>query len=446
MGGVGSMAKRRLKDALPVCAAMVLLLVITMQAAAFAMNVRAYERDAAEYEQRINARYHKIVGSQTLVGDTNVFLDYDALQPSGVRMQLDLRWSDDWFFEDSYRYNHDLALAGCVLADLANSESAHFVKSANADSYMEKALAALGFDHLSTDTYKYRSEILDEVVGIFTSGTNVTAYTIADKRIANSVTGEQRNLVMVAIRGSYGSEWIANAALDANGKSWTRNKLDHPGFAQPCSEIMRKVLARIDGLKQDGVDTSVLICGHSRGGAVANLACAELTRLASEGGVALSDQAIYGYSFATPLTTTEKCATDPLYRNAFNVLNPSDLVTHLPLASWGYRRYGTELRLPDSSAEDFAVLYARMQECYLANTQRASAYDPADVAAVEALVQKLSGEFPQSSDFLNPVGLAKTCGALLFDVNVVRVLQGHLPGTYIAWLQATDRDDLCTRV
>ena len=83
-------------------------------------------------------------------------------------------------------YNHELARASSVLAALAYSESGYYQSGSNQPAYMEEALAQLGFDEVCTDSYRFRSEVLDEVLNLVTDDADGVAYTIARKRLALS--------------------------------------------------------------------------------------------------------------------------------------------------------------------------------------------------------------------------------------------------------------------
>lgn len=64
------------------------------------------------------------------------------------------------------------------LAAIANSESNCYQVGTGAPAYMEEALGKLGFTGVSTASYRYRSEIVDEVVNFLTNTNDVAAYSI----------------------------------------------------------------------------------------------------------------------------------------------------------------------------------------------------------------------------------------------------------------------------
>jgi hypothetical protein len=102
-------------------------------------------------------------------------------------------------------------------------------------------------------------------------------------------------------------------------------------------------------------NTKLWITGHSRGGAVANLLAAELTRLARNNNpLALATQNnIYTYTYATPNVKVPEMGTPSetseqmrdRYLNIFNIVINQDFVTQVPLERWGYTKYGQTAKL-----------------------------------------------------------------------------------------------------
>ena len=124
--------------------------------------------------------------------------------------------------------------------------------------------------------------------------------------------------------------------------------------------------------------------------------------------------------------------------NIFNVLNPSDVVTMLPLESWGYRRYGRDVWLPqmgDDAATD------EMRSSYAASMGADCPVTEDDRAAAVELVERVGASVSSFDELVTPAGLASLVQACL-GVDVGRLLASHYPNTYIAWLDATTAADL----
>lgn len=360
----------------------------------------------------------------------------------GQQVATDVAWDDRWFFQDPTVYNHELATTCSVLSAVANAESAYYQEGSDAPAYMEEALAELGFDDISTASYQYRSEVFDEVVDFLTGTDDVVAYSVATKRITNA-DGNERTLYLVAIRGSYGSEWLSDLNM-GDASNYDMDAIDHEGFMRAAQEIVDDLEQRItEDAELNGVgDVSLLFCGHSRGAATANLAAA----YANERTQGLSPLAplenIYCYTFATPTVTPVAHAHEALYDNIFNIMNPSDLVPRLPLESWGYRRYGRDFYLPGVGDAAFDEHYDEMQVAFEENVGTESPYVPEDRARVDALVEELGRQVPTVEDLASVGGVTSVMRDLLMDINVMQVLYSHYPNVYIAWMQVIDGDDL----
>ena len=56
---------------------------------------------------------------------------------------------------------------------------------------------------------------------------------------------------------------------------------------------------------------------------------------------------VYAYLFGVPRTTTQPVR----YKGVFNICGQYDPVPSVPLQSWGYARYGTDLYTPAQEAD-----------------------------------------------------------------------------------------------
>lgn len=447
-------------------------------------------------------------------------ITYTCLDADGSgEVSADVLWDDAWFAVDATVYNHDLARACSVLSALAYSESGYYQEGSTQPAYMEDALADLGFDRVSTESYRYRSEIMDQVLNLVTQREDTVAYAIASKRIddsseADGATGgaaSTRTVILVSIRGSYGSEWLSNfkliadggasaddssassPAADDDGAQGDASSLDvlsllsgagagasaeasarddsateeppscyasgralgHPGYVDAAGEIIGELKTWVDEAHARGDEVNLVATGHSRGGAVANLvAAAALDSLAateqddaSEQGKAdgIADEALLragdtaaAYTFAAPASTTSREATSERYGSIFNIINPSDLMPHLPLEEWGYRRYGVDLVLPALDDASFEQRYEKMCAWYEDAMGKASSYEPEDARAVAAVTEDIAEHVGSVDDLFTPWGVAETIAACARHVDPARILLGHYPSVYIAWMYSLD--------
>ena len=243
----------------------------------------------------------------------------------------------------------------------------------------------------------------------------------------------------MSIRGSYGSEWLSDLNM-GDAAVYDMDEITHEGFAQAAREIVDDLVVRItEEARLGGTDDiCLLFTGHSRGAATANIAAAYADEMSQGLRVLAPLESIYCYTFATPEVTTFDTARDALYDNIFNIMNPSDMVPRLPLASWGYERYGHDLWLPGFGDEGFDEKYEAMCKVFDANTGVECPYVPEDREHVDKLVEDLGREIPTADDLASAGGVFSLAHDLLADVNPMQVLYGHYPSVYIAWMQSLD--------
>ena len=437
-------------------------------------------------------------------------ITYSVLDGGDVSSQVS--WDDGWFFADPAAYNHELARTMSVIATLAYAESNYYQASYDAPAYMENALVALGFQEVSTESYRYRSEVVDQVLNVFTQDEDAVAYTIARKTVADG-EGAVRDLILVSVRGSYGSEWLSNLdfyvgagdgqvsasdvgagmmtqmasaaegigaadsdAVSAGGASGEGG--DHPGYTVAAQEVCEALVPWIERSHAAGHEVSLVLTGHSRGGAVANLAASMLidAQTAPAGAdadcsVSAQDEVASGasassagafssvpaaaaadvpsqtdtvsaYTFAAPRVTVSADAHGDAYAGIFNIVHPADPMPSLPLEAWGYDRYGVDVVLPAADDADFAGRYERMRAAFEQVMGREPTFDPEQVYAIRTMVSQVRALVPTAEDFFSPNGVTTVLGALAINVNPAKVLEGHYPSVYIAWMQALSADEV----
>ena len=379
-------------------------------------------------------------------------------------VEANFTWDDEWFFSDSSTYNQGIARAAIIFSAVANCESSYYQAGSNVPAYMEDLLGQMGFDDVSTASYRYRSEIIDQIANVFTpEGTDTTAYTIASKQITSRETGEKKLLVMVAIRGSYGTEWLSNLRAGVSTgilKSFGYGAQDHEGFSQAALDISNATydyIASIITEKYPELDlgnVALLLCGHSRGGATANICASYLDDTADavsksvlqedSGRSDILSENLYCYTFATPAVTIEESCHSSLYGNIFNILNPNDIVPRIPLATWGYARYGTDLWLPEYGSDGFDEKWQAVTEAFESAVGCATKADPSDTEDVDQIEADLGEIAPTVADFNSVVNKFKCGVALVNGHDIVRIVQAHSTELYSAWMASTEADDLRT--
>ena len=152
--------------------------------------------------------------------------------------------------------------------------------------------------------------------------------------------GKDRNMIVLVVRGTNGtnSEWTSNFDVGADTTQYTNltgshpqwtHKANHKGFDVTANRVIEAVEKYLNTYSLN--EGSILITGHSRGAAVANLV-----------GKYFEDKKTlkpFTYTLATPNTTTD--TNVEAYKTIFNIVNTDDMVPYMPLEKWGFGKYGT---------------------------------------------------------------------------------------------------------
>lgn len=231
------------------------------------------------------------------------------------------------FFGSNTEYNPDIAVISSLLS--ANAYESNYLDYNNmnvtASNSMEVWMNLNSMeDFVCYDLNSYESDH------------HVSKMYIGHKFL--TMNGMTRDIVCVVIRGTNGEEeWQSNFDIGTTAESprhndWT-NINNHKGFditANRLNDLLDEYVAQYCS----SLYSVFWITGHSRGGALANLLAAKKV---DEG------KTVYGYTFASPNTTTLSTAqTATKYQCIFNIVNEDDYVTKLPMSGWEFRRYGVD--------------------------------------------------------------------------------------------------------
>lgn len=242
-------------------------------------------------------------------------------------------YSDDMLLADAVKDNSDpdpeIAKMSVALASLA-----YVGKTSITDTLLK------GMKYDSVVLYDYERQATYE-------DNDFVAYSVAKKEI--TVNSEKYVIYLVPVRGTPGSgEWYSDFRLGKN------NGGNHEGFYKAADGIYDSLVN--DFFAQDGADSlhrKILVTGHSRGAAVANIVAGKLTR-----GSYVSQSGVFGYTFACPAVSKKADAT---LKNIYNFNNQGDLIPELPLETWGYKRYGQTVGL-DTSNPQYGNFLNRFQD------------------------------------------------------------------------------------
>ena len=249
-----------------------------------------------------------------------------------VAMKCDFEYTDAFFEQSSYIYNHKLAITSCCFATSAMvKDGAPF----NDPESAKTMLKTIGFGNDSGEAvscYGYQKS----------PTMNSIACVVSNKNIGDT------SIIAVAVRGGgYEGEWAGNFNVGTD--------TNHAGFEvakqQVCDNIIRFI-------NQDGVtlnkNVKFWITGYSRAAATANLVAADVDNKTLDGTSACYDLSdynydtddVFAYCFETPRNTRDKNAKNSAYNNIFNIVNRIDPVPRVAPAAWDYVRYGKDCYLP----------------------------------------------------------------------------------------------------
>ena len=109
----------------------------------------------------------------------------------------------------------------------------------------------------------------------------------------------------------------------------------------PNSRSLNPVIANNANLIIDNtLFKNTHVSQESRGGVIYNTGNFKLTNSIIE------DNIIAKANFQYVYGAVYNAGTFTAYSNIFNIINPADLVTYLPLSQWGFERYGVDIELP----------------------------------------------------------------------------------------------------
>ena len=392
--------------------------------------VYAEDFDASKLNVHVKAESETdaIVGVETLLDDTIQTISVvRSLNEGDIAIANRSRtyhadFSASWFADGSYRYHHQLGKLSIALSAMSYAP----------DSEIERSLRNLGFGYI---------QICPQL------DSDTAAYSIAKKRII--VDNEIVTLIVAPVRGSMSVEdWIGNLDL-----GWEEN---HQNFRVAMNAARQNLDAYM--MMYGDENKKLLLTGHSRGAAVANLLAADYDVSGSPAGI--SADAIYTYTFATPNTTKDSSISADVYGNIFNFTYETDLVPSVPPRALGYNKYGLTYSLPSGlTSPSYAQLLNNASDKYRSFTGRE--YNPLEWMDYAELLLGYEFDKTHPSDpdalFENSGKVCRTLGRKLFAVVEVldrirsvaelldKVNTVHSAESYLAWMDSIDGIASCTR-
>lgn len=233
-----------------------------------------------------------------------VDLKYSPENREDTAVSTTLDFSEADLIEPSSDYNEEIASLCAVMS-----------ASAFSDATPQENFHQLGFSHIAKFSYGRGYE--EDKVGM----------TAASKNIAGET------LIFLVARGTQGREWYSNFDVGLGQ--------EHKGFSGCADFLFQKLEMYMTNYAIDSDTARFLITGYSRGAAAANILSKRLTDI-------YGGERVQAYTFAAPNTTTLENAEK--YSRIYNIVKEDDVFVGLPLRSWGYHRYGTDIVLKEDDA------------------------------------------------------------------------------------------------
>lgn len=216
-----------------------------------------------------------------------------------------VKWGLTLVNDKPQQFNLDLALSCCALCCASYDENA-----------VASALKRFGFSKITTSGYKAYTDVCAAAFGYQKT--------------------KQTELAVCVIRGTAAGQWQSNFELGSGEY--------HNGFEHSSACIEQQLLRYLKSVKADKRRCKILICGHSKGGACANIIGARLA-------VSFGSDRIYCYTFACPNTARKEKLSGSFYGGIFNLVNSLDFIPFVPLEGWGFGKFGTTIDLLSDGAK-----------------------------------------------------------------------------------------------
>lgn len=253
--------------------------------------------------------------------------------------------------------------SACFLTGVDSAENWNWYsakKSDDTEEWLGYVLNDEGYENI----YSYNYDKAGTVNGHIKSkkyerSENSILYTIGHRRVEMQ-DGDIQEQVIIVFRGTNGEEWYGNFDVtgkdDDTGSGYNPDIAYHYSFQQAVNDAMKSLAEYIEefGLhKNDTSGLSIVVTGHSRGAAAANMMAHELTDIRDgntsgySASAHISDfaayiiKSVYAYTFATPnVAAYDKIKSYGEYGNIFNYCFTDDFVPNLPLENWSWGKYG----------------------------------------------------------------------------------------------------------
>lgn len=245
---------------------------------------------------------------------------YGYYDVEGAQYVMDFRE----FFDDKDYYDSSISSSSLTFANAIYEEGAfkYTLGAAGKVSNIKEMLSFHGFEDIVN--YKLSTDYTDDDISEIGLGVREVTY-----------DGQTKKILVVVIRGTNGTieEWSSNFDM-GNPDSW--NSIYHKGFYLTEERILSYINDYVSKNISDTSNLTYWITGHSRGAALSNILAAKLIDEGKE---------VFAYTFATPSTTISTTMKDSEYNSIFNIVNPRDVVSYVPLSQWSFGKFGKDITL-----------------------------------------------------------------------------------------------------
>ncbi len=303
-------------------------------------------------------------------------------------------YSDSFFESSAYNADLHLAIVSLVLAE--TSISAKDVEYREKSQNLTEFLTNIGFQDIAVnDDYKIKPT------------TDTFAVAVAYKKLGDTIL-----LAIVPRSAGYEVEWGDNFNIGSSGL--------HAGYESArnkCLEFAKEYISSRNDVFKDKT-VKVWVSGYSRGAGVANVIGAALDDDSTNAiGLEVSKENIFTYTFGSPLTASSDLnPSEEKYKNIHNYYSDYDMSTMMPLASWGFERYGENIELDVHNEETKAKMLPLLEKM---NSYVYEAYmtteDPDDFSPMTLSTNTETGQYSIVKDTSAYTTTPKTLKAFLDD-------------------------------
>lgn len=236
---------------------------------------------------------------------------------------------------DNKIYSKDIAkFAACISADAYDTTSLYLNLKASPASASDNVTIYKSLGFADAEQFRLASSDFSEDIN------DISNFVLCHKNIKTGT--KEYELIIAAIQGTNSTieQWSSNFDIGADSSEYTSKTGTHPewtdkkyhkGFYVASSRVNAKITDYVASRISPSAEKIILITGHSRGAAIANILGAIYEKS--------PDYKSFTYTFATPNTTVATDAAD--YKTIFNIVNKDDVIRAIPQESLGFTRNGT---------------------------------------------------------------------------------------------------------